>query len=75
MDSLLELFNNHTGRITGKFEHHVGAYSRLFEKFKDNNPTVVEIGTGQGGFLQILKEDFGDKARIIGIDLSSFVPK
>ncbi len=74
MDSLHTLFMNHNKRITDKFEHHVEAYSRLFEKFRDKNPTVVEIGTGQGGFLQVLKEYFGDKARIIGIDVSSFVP-
>ena len=45
------------------------AYEELFSKYIGKEIIFVEIGVLHGGSLFMWKEYFGDKARIIGIDL------
>lgn len=45
-------------------------YDRYFSKFRGKEVTVVEIGVYQGGSLQMWKDYFGPKARIIGVDIT-----
>ena len=46
------------------------AYEEMFSKFVGKEIVFVEIGVLHGGSLFMWKEYFGNKARIIGIDLN-----
>ena len=43
---------------------------KLFSQYRGKEITFVEIGVLSGGSLQMWKKFFGEKARIIGIDLN-----
>ncbi len=45
-------------------------YDRIFSEYQNKNITFVEVGVQLGGSLFMWKKFFGDKARIIGIDLN-----
>ena len=45
-------------------------YDKIFNEYQDKQITFVEVGVLLGGSLFMWKNYFGDKARIIGIDLN-----
>jgi len=45
-------------------------YDQLFAPYKDKKITFCEIGIASGGSLKMWRKFFGEKARIIGIDLN-----
>ena len=53
-----------------KHKKYFSVYDNLFSKYINKKIIFVEIGISNGGSLQIWKKLFGDKARIIGIDLN-----
>ena len=53
-------------KVTSYFD----VYDKLFKQFCGKPITFVEIGVLNGGSLYMWREFFGDKARIIGIDLN-----
>jgi hypothetical protein len=66
-----ELFNSHDGREVGKWPHYFFAYERHFERFRNEPCLIFEIGVWRGGSLQIWKNYFGSKCKIVGIDIIS----
>ena len=56
-------------RIIHKWKHYFPIYERYFKDFVYKPVTVVEIGVGLGGSLQMWKRYFGPHARIVGIDI------
>jgi len=52
-----------------KHDNFFAIYENVFEKYRDKPIVFVEVGVFHGGSLFMWKEYFGDKARIIGIDL------
>ena len=53
-----------------KWEKYFDVYENILNKYKNKNITFVEIGIFNGGSLKLWKNFFGEKARIIGIDLN-----
>ena len=53
-----------------KYKKYFKVYDDLFSKYINKKIIFVEIGISNGGSLQIWKKFFGNKARIIGIDLN-----
>ncbi len=45
-------------------------YDKIFSEYQNKKITFVEVGVQLGGSLFMWKKFFGDKARIIGIDLN-----
>lgn len=70
MNELERMFQEHTGRMTNRYPHHMIAYHDHFSKFRDKEIGVLEIGYGYGGGLQLWKKYFGPKAQIFCIDRS-----
>jgi hypothetical protein len=66
--SLWSDFNQHRGRLIHKWDQYFPAYERHFARFRNQAVTVIEIGVGEGGSLQMWRRFFGPYARIIGID-------
>lgn len=52
-----------------KWSHYFEVYHRHFERFRNRQVTVLEIGVWGGGSLQMWKKYFGSQCHIIGIDI------
>lgn len=53
-----------------KHTSYFAVYDYLFSRFKNKEMVFVEVGVLNGGSLFMWKKYFGDKAKIIGIDLN-----
>lgn len=53
-----------------KFENYFPIYEKLFSRFRNKKIVFVDIGVFSGGSLFMWKEYFGEKAKIIGVDLN-----
>jgi len=56
-------------RTIHKWTHYFPAYERHFARFRNLSITMLEIGCGRGGSLQMWKRYFGPFAQIVGIDI------
>lgn len=61
-------FQQHRGRLIHKWDQYFPAYERHFARFRNQAVTVVELGAGEGGSLELWQRFFGPYARIVGID-------
>jgi hypothetical protein len=67
--ALWDLFCEHRGRKIHKWTHYFPIYERHFGQFVNRDITVLEIGLGRGGSLELWHKYFGPQARIVGIDI------
>ena len=56
-------------RLAAKYLHFFEIYDRHFQKYRNTECVIVEIGIWKGGALQMWKDYFGSKAQIVGIDV------
>ena len=71
MNDLQNYFLNNKGRVINKWEHYFDIYERYFKKFRDlPNVVILEIGVANGGSIEMWKNYFGSKVKIIGIDIN-----
>lgn len=70
MNQLESFFNNHTGRLIHKWRHYFDVYDRHFNRFRNKDVVILEIGVAHGGSLQMWKNYFGEKAHIFGVDIN-----
>jgi hypothetical protein len=69
MNPLLEYFEAHSGPLIYKWMHYFDAYHRHFERYRGQEVYVLEIGVYQGGSLGMWRHYFGERAKVIGIDI------
>jgi len=69
MDTFEEIFFSQE-QYAIKWKKYFQVYDKIFSKYRGKEITFVEIGVFEGGSLEIWKRYFGEKARIIGIDLN-----
>jgi hypothetical protein len=67
--SLYNDFLQNSARLTNKWSCYFPAYERHVGRFRNQAVTMIEIGCGRGGSLQMWKRYLGPHARIIGIDI------
>ena len=65
---MFQIYKN-TKYVSLKCNTYFQVYEELLSKYINKEITFVEIGILHGGSLYMWKEYFGNKARIIGIDL------
>ncbi|BAU52661.1 class I SAM-dependent methyltransferase [Mucilaginibacter gotjawali] len=70
MNDLETYFKQNNKRVIDKWHHYFEIYERHFSKYRNKEIVLLEIGTFQGGSLQMWKHYFGDKAKIYGIDIN-----
>jgi len=75
MNDLEKYFTENTGRLIHKWQHYFEIYDRHFARFRNTDVCVLEFGVAQGGSLQMWKEYFGAKAKIIGVDINPHCKK
>src|SRR5579863_1181700 len=68
-NQLEKYFYKNKGRLIHKWIHYFDIYDRHFKKYKGKKVVVLEFGVFHGGSLQMWKDYFGRKARIIGVDI------
>lgn len=69
MNDLQTYFDQNENRLIQKWAHYFDIYDRHFNKFRNREIVILEIGVSQGGSLQMWKHYFGDRAKIYGIDI------
>jgi len=70
MNDLEKYFENNPGSLISKWQHYFKAYDRHFQRFRDTDVVIAEIGVCHGGSLQMWKHYFGSEASVIGIDIN-----
>lgn len=69
MSDLEKYFRSNTGRLIHKCKHYFDIYERHFNRFRNKEVVILEIGVSHGGSLQMWKSYFGKDAKIYGIDI------
>jgi hypothetical protein len=69
MKKLLKSFKS-SPKYSIKWNNYLEIYENIFKKFVNKKITFVEVGIGSGGSLFMWRKFFGNKARIIGIELN-----
>ena len=69
MNDLQKYFEDNDKRLIDKWMHYFDVYDRHFNKYRNREVAILEIGVSQGGSLQMWKSYFGEKAKIYGIDI------
>jgi hypothetical protein len=59
---------NQNGRLIHKWHHYFDIYHANFAPFINKPITLVEFGVSHGGSLDMWRDYFGRRARIIGVD-------
>jgi hypothetical protein len=62
-------FLKNNKRLIHKWSHYFDIYERHFNRFVDEEIILYEIGIFQGGSAQMWKSYFGERAKIVGIDI------
>lgn len=70
MNDLEKIFYDNKGAKIHKWKHYLEIYDRHFQKYRNKEIVILEIGVFQGGSLQMWKEYFGEKAKIYGVDIN-----
>ena len=53
-----------------KWRHYFDVYTKHLARFRGAPLTFIEVGVYSGGSLRMWRHFFGERARIVGIDLS-----
>jgi 23S rRNA U2552 (ribose-2'-O)-methylase RlmE/FtsJ len=70
ISSIHGLVASHDGRLVHKWLHYLEIYDHHFAPFRKlASVRVLEIGVSHGGFLEILRKYFGERAILFGIDI------
>jgi hypothetical protein len=67
---LIKFFESNKGHLIHKWVHYFDIYHAYFNKFRNTQVVVLEFGVSHGGSLQMWKNYFGNKSRIIGVDIN-----
>jgi len=60
---------------TSKWAHYFQAYDRHFERFRNTDVHLVELGIAHGGSLLMWRKYFGESAHLFGLDIANATRK
>ncbi|NNV54318.1 class I SAM-dependent methyltransferase [Limnovirga soli] len=70
MESLRDIFESLDDKLIHKWDHYIEVYETYFEKYRNKEVHVLEIGVSQGGSIELWKRYFGDKLHLYGVDIN-----
>lgn len=66
---LAELYSNHTGYVSDKWELYLQVYESVLSSYKESAISLLEIGIQNGGSLEIWDKFFANAKIIVGCDI------
>lgn len=69
--SLFDLYQNHTGKVSDKWDIYLKTYDRLFKEIINKPLRMLEIGIQNGGSLEIWNKYFNNVELLIGCDIDT----
>jgi hypothetical protein len=69
MNDLEKYFRQNNKKLIDKWVHYFDIYDKHFNRYRNQEVIILEIGVFHGGSLQMWKDYFGEKAKIFGIDI------
>lgn len=70
MSHLQNYFNKNRGNAINKWNHYFDIYDFWFNKYRNKQIVILEIGVYQGGSLNMWRDYFGEEAEIFAIDIN-----
>jgi len=67
--NLHDLYKSHTGKLSDKWELYLSEFDNNFQRFRDAEINLFEIGVQNGGSLEIWAKYFPKAKHIIGCDI------
>jgi GT2 family glycosyltransferase/SAM-dependent methyltransferase/phage shock protein A len=68
--SFTELYHHHQGKVSDKWSLYLQEYDKLFNKYRDRELSILEIGIQNGGSLEILAQYFQNAKQLVGCDIN-----
>jgi SAM-dependent methyltransferase len=68
MISIRDIFYRHEQNVSDKWVNYFDIYDECLKRYIANNPSVLEIGVQNGGFLQVLSK-YLKNASLYGVDI------
>lgn len=68
--TLFEVFTRHQGKVSDKWQLYLREYERLFNPYRDQPISLLEIGIQNGGSLDIWASYFAPGSTLIGCDIN-----
>jgi len=68
--TLKELYKQHAGKVSDKWEIYLHSYDRIFSEFRNDKIRLLEIGIQNGGSLEIWSKYFTNFALLVGCDIN-----
>lgn len=69
MNYFEDFFYNRSKNPMTKWSHYFDIYEKHFSKFRNKDITLLEIGVGHGGSLQMWSSYFTKNSKIVGMDI------
>tara|TARA_R110000851_G_scaffold161185_1_gene304821 strand:- start:2313 stop:5945 length:3633 start_codon:yes stop_codon:yes gene_type:complete len=70
MKKLLELYQDHEGKVSDKWNIYLSEYDRIFSPYRDEKIKLLEIGIQNGGSLEIWNKYFYQSEILVGCDIN-----
>ncbi len=68
--NLIDIIKNHDKNVFDKWELYINVYEDIFSRYKELPINILEIGSQNGGFLDIMAKYFKNAKNIIGIEIN-----
>lgn len=69
-NDLEKYFESNNKNLIHKWLHYFAIYDKHFSRFRKKEIIILEFGVSHGGSLQMWRDYFGKKTRIIGVDIN-----
>lgn len=69
--TLADLYGEHCGKLSDKWELYLATYNKLFMEFRSKNVRILEIGIQNGGSLELWAKYFPNCEKIVGCDIDN----
>lgn len=70
MKTLTDMYQDHIGKLSDKWEFYLREYERVLKDYRKRNISLLEIGIQNGGSLEIWERFFSNAKIIIGCDIN-----
>ncbi len=70
MKTLRELYQEHDGKVSDKWDIYLEEYERIFAPYREKDVSLLEIGVQNGGSLEIWQKYFPNAINLIGCDIN-----